>query len=278
MPVSAERLVSWAAALLLGGGVVALCAGGLLLIRSRQASYSSYFRLRRQTVLRAWKYLVWGVLLLVGAGLTAGLGPAVTRWASPSGPSAIPALTAAAPAVNTPAPLASATTAAETATAPAALTASAPAATSGPALLVNMTPGLPLARRTPPAGTLTVTPPAAAIIANLRLSRFNDCSAQRGVAETFTSPPKTLYALFDYDGWLPGAEWSDVWLYNGAVVAMETLLWDGSTGGCGFAEFDNAGQPWAAGVYTVWIFSGEQWLGTATFTISDQTPDPSATP
>jgi hypothetical protein len=106
------------------------------------------------------------------------------------------------------------------------------------------------------------------------MSIFNECGSQRGVGDTFAANVKTVYALFDYDGWLPGAQWSNVWRFNGRIAYTETLLWDGSTGGCGFADYDNAGQPWEPGAYEVQIFLGERWVGSSRFFVG-VTPTPS---
>lgn len=265
--------VQLTALLLMGGGLLALLAGGALLNRAGRQARHSYVRLRRQTILRAWRYLLWGFGLLSAAGLVFSFGEGVLHAVNGGAPSVTletPAAGVTAPPAVTPA-----SASAVTATPPPPATAS---PTSGPTVTPNLTPVLPQAQITPPKGTLTVTPPAAAVVANLRVSRLNDCASPNGAAENFTTAPKPLYALFDYDSWLPGMTWTSVWRRAGEVVHTETLLWDGSTGGCGFANFDNAGRPWAEGAYTVQIFVGDTWLGTAAFTIFDKTPPPTATP
>ncbi|MBL8057195.1 MAG: hypothetical protein JNK29_10880 [Anaerolineales bacterium] len=276
MPASTDTLVALAAALLCGGGIIALLAGGLTLASSRRQGRQAYFRLRRQTLLRGWRELFWGVLLLGAAGLLWSFGGAVLRLVLP--PTATPAVSAPATATP-PVTSVSAATAALLTAPPAAATAT-PTASAPPAPILSVTagpsptPALPAALVTRPAEDLTVTPPAEARVAGLRLSRFNDCASERGVNTTFTTSAKPLYALFYYDGWLPNVEWSSVWLHDGVPVRVETRVWDGSTGGCGFADYDAGGQPWPEGVYEVRIFIGDRWLGSTTFTIYDQTPTP----
>lgn len=258
---------------------MALLAGSLMLVRSRRQGRQSYFRLRRQTILRAWRDILWGILLLGAAGLLWSFGAAAVGMLTPptGTPAASPTLAASPPATPTRSAATPLTGAATAAPAPPTATRTPPptaSATAGP----SPTPALPAALVTRPADNLSVTPPADARIAGLRLSRFNDCASERGVSATFTPLPKPLYALFYYDAWLPGVEWSNVWLHNGAPVLVETLVWDGSTGGCGFADYDAGGQDWPEGVYEVQIFIGERWLGSTTFTVYAQTPTPAAAP
>lgn len=271
MPASTETLVAWTAALLLVGGIFALLAGAVQLARSRR---QSYFRFRRQAILSGWRNVVFGALFLIAAGVVRLAGqravevfvaPTATATASPTSSlttTATLTLTRTSPPSATPPPT----------------TPSPPSDTPDPTLsltpTVSPTPALPPALITRPAGTLTVTPPAGAVIANLRVGRFNDCASQRGVADLFTTPRKTLFALFDYDGWLPGVEWTTVWRYDGQAVFAETLVWDGSTGGCGYADYDGGGGPWREGTYEVQIFIGETWLGSTTFRVYDRTPTP----
>lgn len=269
MPASADSLVALAAALLLGGALVALTAGGLLLAKLRLQTGRSYFFLRKHSLRLAWGRILLGLALLMGFGITLVFGRTAAALLAPAANTVTPAPSAGPgtppPTRTAPAPPPAVHTA--TATAAASATATPPAG-----------PQLPLALVTLPAGTLTVTPSADAVIANLRVSALNDCASRQGADANFARPPKTFYALFDYDGWLPGMQWSSVWLRDGQVVFVETLLWDGSTGGCGFSEFNAGGQAWAEGVYEVQLFAGQRWLGSAGFSLFRRTPTPSPTP
>jgi hypothetical protein len=265
MPVSNEILVAGVAGLLLLVGLALTLAG---LMAMRQPRRAIILRQRRREQLRGMNRLLTGILLLGVACLVSVFGqpmieafvpPTATPTVSPT-PTATPSLSATPTVTLTPS---------RTLTPTVTLT---PSATYTPSLTptatLSPTPALPRAQLTLPVGTLTVTPPPQAVIANLRVSRFNACRSQSGVATTFSPNPKTLYALFDYNNWLPGVRWSNVWLYNGQPLLVETLLWDGSTGGCGYADFDNGGQPWPAGEWEVQIFIGDQWLDTTRFTIT----------
>ncbi|MGQ0600437.1 MAG: hypothetical protein ACT4QE_01925 [Anaerolineales bacterium] len=268
---STEIYVAGAAALLLLGGVLALLMGASALLRSRQRG--SVFRLRRQAMLSGWRNITWGTILLIVGGAVWWLGPSVVMLIAP--PTATPTLspTSTATAPLTPTPRETAT---PTITVPLSETLP-PSQTITPTITqtptITPTPALP-AILFPP-GTLTVTPPVNGVIANLRMSFLNECGSNRGVGDTFAVNVEAVYALFDYDGWLPGARWTNVWLFNDRIVYVETLLWDGSTGGCGFADYDNAGQAWAVGTYEAQIFLGDRWVGSSRFFIGvPPTPQP----
>lgn len=267
--MSIEIYVAGAAALLLLGGVLALLTGASALLRSRRRS--SVFRLRRQAMLSGWRNITWGIFLLIAAGAVWWLGLPIAMLIAP--PTATPtrSLTPVVTSANTPAPR---ETAAPTVTVPPSETLPASQTitpTITPTPTVTPTPALP-AILFPP-GTLTVTPPANGVIANLRMSFLNECGSNRGVGDSFAANVEAVYALFDYDAWLPGARWTTVWLFNDRIVFVETLLWDGSTGGCGFADYDNAGQAWAVGTYEAQIFLGDRWVGSSRFFIG-VTPTP----
>ena len=265
MPFSNEMLVTGIGGLALAAGLALIIAGLLAFRRPRRATL---FRQQRQAQLRGASGVVAGLLLLAVSGLVAVFGqPVIESFVPPtatSTPSLTPTITPSQTATPT-ITLTPSQTVAPTNTLPPSAT---PTASLTPTPTLSPTPALPRAQVTLPAGTLTVTPPPQAVIANLRISRFNTCRSESGVATTFSPNPKSLYALFDYNNWLPDVRWSNVWLYNGQPVLVETLLWDGSTGGCGFAEFDNGSQPWPAGEWEVQVFIGDQWLDTTRFTIS----------
>jgi hypothetical protein len=268
MPISTESIVAWAAGILAGGGVILILTGARRVARTRHSR--TYFRQRRQRILHGWRAVAWGAGLLLAGGAVALMGRAAIQTVIPPTPTSPPSPTPPATATITPTPTISpipSQTPIPSNTLPPSET---PPATITPTPTI---PSLPSALLTPLEGA-TVTPPAGAVIANLRMSAINECGNTRGNSATFGTRARTLYALFDYNDWLPGAQWSNVWVYNGQVVHTETLLWDGSTGGCGYAEYDNAGADWAEGVYEVQIFIGAQWLGSTQFVVASVTPTP----
>src|SRR3990172_4663004 len=233
-----ETYMAWAAALLLLGGVLAVAGGALTLAGARKRPY---FQLRRQSLVRGWRLLMWGVGLLVAAGLVFAFGRRGVEVLVPPtlAPTASPTPTLTPPATPTPTlTLTPSQTSPSTETLTPAPTFT-PEDTTTPT--ISPTPALPRALVTP-AGTATVTPPAEAVAGNIRFSRRDNCRVE-GSLEYFDQLPKTIYAHFDYDNWLPGAQWSGVWVRDGEPIYVETHIWDGSTGGCGFTNYDN-GKLW----------------------------------
>ncbi len=264
-----ETYVAWMTWLLLAGAALAATTGVITLARARRMRY---FHVRRDAVLRGWQRLMAAVALFIGSGLVAGLGTPAIRLAVRPTASPTASLTPSA-SVPPPSPTASATasaTASRTATA-----GPTPTATASATPTVSPTPQLPRAFITPIL-TATVTPPAGATVSPLRFSLRDDCAATRSQAY-FDQLPKRLYAHFTYDNWLPGQQWSGVWLRDGQVIHVETGLWDGSTGGCGFTEF-HPGEWWKLGAYEVQIFAGDRWLGSGRFEIVSATPTGTTTP
>jgi len=262
-----ETYVSWITGLLLLGFGLAAVGGLLTLAQSRRLRY---FQLRRAAVQRGWQLLLASIGLLIAAGLTFGLGTPLLRLVvAPTG-----TITPTLPPSATLTPIASATlTLAPTDTltpGPSPTETSTATATASPA------PSLPEAFITPIISA-TVTAPPEALAANLRFALGDNCAITEG-GQFFDQLPKTIYAHFFYDAWLPGVQWSGVWLRDGAVVYVETHLWDGSTGGCGFSNSDNGKLWWAVGHYEVQIFVGARWLVSGQFEVVQSSPTPTITP
>src|SRR5574341_153931 len=263
----------WAAALLLLGGVLASVSGALTLAGARRRPY---FQLRRQSLVRGWRLLVWGVGLLIAAGLVFAFG---RRGVEALVPPTLPPTASPPPTLTPPATPTPTITLAPSQTSPSTETHT-PTPTFTPedaaTPTISPTPALPQALVTP-VGTVTVTPPAEAVAGNIRFSRRDNCRVV-GSLEYFDQLPKTIYAHFDYDNWLPGAQWSGVWLRNGEPIYVEPHIWDGSTGGCGFTNYDNGKLWWPEGTYEVQIFIGERWLASRLFFVVLATPSPTFTP
>jgi hypothetical protein len=267
---STETYVAWVTWLLMLGSGLAGLAGLLTLGGARRLRY---FQVRREAVLRGWGRLVASVILLMAGLLVMGFGAPMMRLALPATPTRAPTVT---PPASLVAPTITASpTLAETATTtdtpgPSPMPGDTPSPTISP------TPLLPGAFITPIISA-TVTPPPQASAANVRFSLKNDCTVPDSQAY-FDQLPKQIFAHFYYDSWLPGNQWSGVWLRDGVVVFTETHLWDGSTGGCGFSNFDNGKGWWSEGTYQVQIFVGSRWLVSNSFQILRASPSPTATP
>jgi hypothetical protein len=264
-----ETYLAWVAGLLLLGFGLAGISGYLLLSSARRLPY---FQLRRQTLLRGWRLVLISLGLLIASILVLAIGlPVVERIVPPTltlTPSLTPSLTLV-PPTDPPSPtftLTPSRTSSPTIT---------PTSTETPTPTLSPTPALPRTL-TPPAGTLTVTPPANALAADLRFSLRDNCSTLQG-AEYFDQIPKRIYAHFYYDNWLPGVQWAGVWYRDGQLLFAETQLWDGSTGGCGFTDYDNNKLWWLVGAYEVQIFVSDRWLLSDQFVIVRSTPTPTVT-
>jgi hypothetical protein len=257
-----ETYVAWASQLLLVGCGLATVGGLLILARARRARYHS---LRRRALVRGWRLLFFGVGLLVVAGLLEPVSRPLLKWMAPP----TPTLTALPPPTSTPTftPAPSSTPSPSPSPGPTL----SPAPTRLPTL--SPTPALPRLFITPP-GTVTVTPLPEAVAANLRFSLRDDCMVAVS-RDRFDSKPMKIFAHFYYDNWLRGVQWSGVWYHNDRLLFVETLLWEDSTGGCGFTNYDNQGRPWPAGDYEIQIFIGDRWLLSGRFAVSAlATPTP----
>ena len=266
---STETYVAWVALLLVLAFGLSIVSGILALARSRR---ERYFQVRREAVLRGWQLLLTGTVLLIGALLVLGLGTPLIRLAVPAtltpAPTSTPSDTLPPPTPTpslTPSPTATSTN----------TTGPSPTASDTATATVSPTPALPIDIITPVPG-VTVTPPAGAIAADVRFSRRDVCSVPNST-EYFDQLPKVVYAHFYYNNWLPGVQWSGIWRRNGEIVYNETRLWDGSTGGCGFSNWDGGKQWWLEGDYEVQIFVGDRWLTSGIFHVVRSTPTPTNT-
>jgi hypothetical protein len=270
LSTTTETYVAWVTGLLFLGSGLAALAGLLTLGGARRMRY---FQVRREAVLRGWGRLLTSVILLIAGLLAMGFGAPMMRLALPATPT--PAASATFPATLVAPTLTASATLADTATrtntpGPTPTPSQTPTATTSPI------PALPQAYVTPIISA-TVTPPTQATAGNLRFSPKNDCTVPSSQGY-FDQLPRQIFAHFYYDSWLPGVQWSGVWLRDGAVVYVETHLWDGSTGGCGFSNFDNGKNWWTEGSYEVQIFVGDRWLASNRFQIVHATPTPTVTP
>jgi type VI secretion system secreted protein VgrG len=262
--ISTETYVLWITLLLLAGFALAMLSGTLALSRARRMRY---FQVRRDAVLRGWQLVFAGFGLLLAAGLAFTMGVPLMSLAIPPTPTVPPTFTASPTDIP---PTFTATIQPSATRTGTATEGPSPTPTASDTPTVSPTPVLPEAFITPVL-TATVTPPALAVAGDVRISLRDNCATT--TSETFLDQlPKTIFAHFYYDSWLPGVQWSGVWLRDGEVVHVETALWDGSTGGCGFSDWDNDKNWWPPGAYEVQIFVGSRWLASGLFQIGGASP------
>ena len=261
---STETYVVWITWLLLLGFGLAAATGVLTLSSSKRARY---FQVRRDSLIRGWRLIFISAAMLLGAGLAYGMGTPTIRLVVPPTFTPQATLTPSAtlpPPTPTPSQTPRATATRTNTPGPTPTPTASPTATSSPV------PDLPSAFITPIAGA-TVTPPAAAVAGDVRFSLRDNCAVTSST-QFFDQLPRRIYAHFYYDNWLPGVQWSGVWLRDGEVIYVETDEWDGSTGGCGFSDYDMDRNWWTEGEYEVQIFVGDRWLASGNFSISRSSP------
>ena len=269
LSASTETYAAWVTWLLFLGAGLAALAGLLTLGGARRMRY---FQVRREAVLRGWGRLVASVILLIAALMAMGFGAPALRLALPATPTRAvnPTVRASLVAPTLTASAASAETATSTNS-----PGPSPTPTNSPTPTTSPTPALPSAFITPIL-TATVTPPAQASAVNVRFALKDDCTVPTSQG-FFDQTPKQIFAHFYYDSWLPGVQWSSVWLRDGVVVFSETHLWDGSTGGCGYSNDDNGKNWWTEGNYEVQIFVGSRWLVSGQFQVTRTAPTATVT-
>ena len=197
---STETYVAWITWLLLLAFLLAVVSGTLSLMRSRR---ERYFQVRREAVVRGWQLVLAGIGMLIGAMLVIGLGTPLLRLAVPATLTAAPSLT---PSNTLPPPSQTASLTPLPSPTGTATEGPTPTATDTASPTISPTPVLPGLLITPIL-TATVTPPAEAIAAEVRFSRRDDCTVP-GSQGFFDQLPKTIYAHFFYNNWLPGVQWS----------------------------------------------------------------------
>lgn len=96
-------------------------------------------------------------------------------------------------------------------------------------------------------------------------------------AAEFANPIQTMYGTFSYDQMTTGSQWSAVWYRLGdtpEIVCVETMPWDGSTGGYGYTECATPKGGWLAGEYETQIFVGPDWKSSGRFNVTGTPPTP----
>ncbi|MEX2161388.1 MAG: hypothetical protein WD751_05680 [Anaerolineales bacterium] len=232
----------------------------------RESGELPYHRLRQQRLVYGWQVIVWGLVLF---GVSAWL----YFYGRPVAFSIFPV---------TPTPLATATP--SLFPTPSLTPSITPIPSETPTLQFSLTPS-PTAVPTLPQAIATeftsqVTPNPNAAFSPLAFARGIDFRTFQGIglAESFANPLVGIYAIFSYDGMLPGVQWTAVWVHEGGIVHYETKPWDGTTGGYGFTEWIPDAEDWLPGNYQVHIFVGTEAKVSGAFDVSGAPATSSPTP
>lgn len=252
-----HELVRYAALALLGGLLLLASIGWRQVQGARQMPY---YLLRREKILAGWKVVAAG-LGLGAAGLALLLfGVPAVETAFPPSPTVTPTPTITLTPTITHTPTISPTPSIS------------PIPPDTPTPTVTPTPMLPEAITIPRLGTVTPNPEAAfgPIVFSTRLVY------PPGAGESvFRNPRGHLYGIFQYNNLDPGVAWTALWYQGGELICVETMLWEGPTGGYGFTDCEQ--ETWRAGEVEVQMFVGEAFKRSARFTVeivSTATPTP----
>jgi hypothetical protein len=123
--------------------------------------------------------------------------------------------------------------------------------------------------------TSVVTPNLQAIFSKPQIAReINKDRLAVDPAVQFANPLGKLYGAFSYDKMTERAQWSALWvrLADQKVLCMETLPWNGGTGGYGYTECNPPAGDWQPGDYEVQIFVGVTWKTSTFFKVSGTPP------
>ena len=249
-------------------GLYALWRGRVAI---RQSGELPYHRLRQQRLLGGWQVILWGLLLFGAAAWLQFYGQQLAFSVFPVTPTPMP--TATPSLIPTPSETPTITaTPSETATRQFTYT---PSPTSIPTMPPSVQAQF----------TSQVTPDPNAVFSPLVFAQgINLQTYQASNAGTvFSNPVNGIYAIFSYDGMLPGVQWTALWYRGAELVHFETKPWDGTTGGLGFSEWIPNAEDWLPGFYQVQNFVGIDPKVVGDFEVtgdpatSTPTPSPSVT-
>ena len=97
------------------------------------------------------------------------------------------------------------------------------------------------------------------------------------IEDTFENPVEKIFGTFSYESMITNSQWSALWFRDGELVSYESIPWNGSSGGFGYTESNLRPDQWLPGTYEVQIFVGETWKSTGLFTITGIPPTPTIT-
>ena len=237
-------------------GLAAIFAGSREI---RSARGLRYFLLRRSRIANGWRWLGFGAMALVLGLLTTRFGRQVAYRIVPPTASITPSPTITLTPSSTPSP-----TITQTPTVT-------PTGTITPTPTETGTPELPqeillLVRSTEQAPQDAAFSP---LVFSQQINRENQPVLPQ---EDFLLTSGTLFAAFTYNNLVDGIRWTAIWYLGSEVICLETLPWDGGTGGYGYTECEQ--EAWQEGEYEVRIFFGEDWMTSSRFEVIRSTSTP----
>jgi hypothetical protein len=226
----------------------------------------TFYRLREKRMSSGWRMLITAVLLLFFAAWLGRFGePIAYRYFPPSPtPSLTPTITLI-PTITLSPTITLTPTITDT-----------PSVTDTPT--ITPTPFVPPAIEA--LFDSEVTPNPDAVFSPLQFSTVYENFECVAPATTFVNPIREMWACFSYNNMSPGVQWTALWYYENELVHYDTLPWDGTTGGLGFAQWAPPPDKWKPGTYILQIFVGLDWKVVGQFVVSGEPPTaiPSITP
>ncbi len=223
----------------------------------RQGQKLPFFRKRREQIARGWR-------LIFLAFVWAGVAFAVSRYAEPVAYTIFPP----SPTITN--------TGTTTLTPTISLT---PTITDTPTITntpsVTDTPSMPQAVAT--LFQSTITPNPESVISAPVFARALEDGLPVNPSTEFENPIETLYGSFSYDKMLAGSQWTALWYRGDDLLCVETLPWDGGTGGYAYSECTLPPDQWLAGDYELRLFVGMEWINSGQFVVIGDPPTPQPT-
>lgn len=232
--------LSWSILFAVISGLIAFFRGFQLIRASRS---QPFFRRRRMMLVRGWRVLFVGLILL-GISLILSIAGEPFAYAvypiTPT-PSLSPMPTQSLTITPTPSKTLSPTP---------TLT---PAESYTPT--ITPTPFMPLAIEAQ--FEAFVTPNPDAVFSPFVFAKDIDSLFRPVRPDTvFQNPVGQILAVFSYDKMIDGSQWTALWYRDGELIHYESLVWNGGTGGLGFSEWRPDAEAWSPGNYQVQIFVG----------------------
>lgn len=225
--------------------------------RLRDARKLPYFILRRARMAQGWRILLLGITFGTAGLLLFTIGPRAAYVFYPPTPSRTPTLTRTPTSTITPIPSIT----------PSPSITPIPSETATPT--ITPTPLLPEEIRVLLRETLTPNPEAA--FSSIQVASRIDRNYQAiEPQEDFIEPEGRLYGAFSFNNLQDGVRWTAVWILEGEIICLDTLLWEGGTGGYGYTECEP--EAWSPGRYEIQLFFGDEWKGTTFFEVLSAVP------
>jgi len=242
-------------ALLTGFAILSVRAG---LQTIQAARRMTFYHLRRRREAAGWRQLGLAVLLLLAATALPiyGLPVAYTYFPPSATPSTTPSTTPVPSTTLTPTIMLSPTVT--------------DTPLESPTPTASATPNIPA-----PIQALfqsTVTPGPDIVFSPLEFSTAAGSYPPIRPDTVFQNPVGHMYGIFSYDGMVPGAQWTALWLREGELVSYESYPWNGGTGGAYFTEWNPPAPEWKTGIYAVQLFVGETFITSGRFLVEGNPP------